>query len=267
VGDVTRRLRATGDRVWEGEPGENARIGPPEPFVELPMTWARAFGGAARVELDPGSFVELAHPLNAEGRGHDHVTEAVEMGKALSCPEGFPRFDPVRPLPNIEDPDAPVAAWSDEPLPVCWAPVPMSSGMLAERLRRRDGESPQGPDFGDPLLFERAHPDWIIAPPPERATVRLEGMTQGGEPFEFDMPPARVLADLDVGGSAKRMEVRPRALVLLPEERRFYIVFRGGTHFVYKAPEERVLRLSLARGWQPPGAPPLPAPPQPEDRP
>lgn len=257
VGEVRRRLRVTGDRVWQGA-GEAATIGPPAPFLSMPLTWDRAFGGSVEAEIDAGAVLDLGHPLNREGRGFDHFAQALSLKQALVCPEGYPRVPEVRPLPNIEDPDAPVDRWDDEPLPVCWAPAPQSSGIYVERVRRRYGETPpETPPAADPVAYERAHPDWIVQTPRARTAVRLSGMRPDGADLAFRLPPARVIADVQLGAWEGEVELHPRTLILLPEEGRFCLVFRGGRRFDYAADVPRAARLRLARGWVP--AAPAPA--------
>jgi hypothetical protein len=250
VGDVRRTLAVSGDRFWEGTESE-ARIGPAAAFERMPLTWERAFGGSVEVEIDDGALLDVAYPLNRGGRGFEHRRQALELGELFKSPEGYPRFPAERPLANIEDPAAPVTAWDDEPLPVCWAPTPAGSGMLVERLRRAGRTAAaDGPVPGEPLLLERAHPDWVVAPPPPAAKVELVGMSPAGV-MRFRLPEARVLADVAVGDETAVVELRPRALVILADEARFCLVFRGGRVCRYAPDETRGARIRLARGWAP----------------
>lgn len=248
VGSERRELAVFGDRFWEGE-GDGARISPPAPFLQMPLAWERAFGGRQDVLVDEGSVLEVTDPRNTLGRGFDHITEARRAAEVLRVPEGFPRFAPRRELPNLEDPRDRIGTWDDQPLPVCWAPVPLSSALVLERLRRRRQQRPDAPvTLGSPGFLQRAHPDWLVETPPENALVTLEGMTPGGR-IDFYLPSIRVMADLRVGELETNVDLHPRTLVLLPEERRFYIVFRNYATFAYVAEETRQARLRLERGW------------------
>jgi len=251
VGDARRAIIVSGDRYWEGS-GEGARIGAPKPFRSMPMTWERAFGGTMEVEIDHDAFLDVSDARNREGRGFDHLAHVESLGNAFNCPDGFPKFSKDRPLPNLEDPQARVRTWSDEPLAVCWAPSPSASGIFQERLRRRYADNPpREPQMGDPMLQERAHPDWIIDTPPEKTLVRLTGMCPDGAELTFKLPPARAIAEIRIGKHRRDAELHPQALILLPEKRRFCLVFRGGQRYRYTSDEERVVRLRVDRGWVP----------------
>lgn len=82
AGAIDRTLYVIGDRRWE-----NGVPTAPVPFESMPLTWARAFGGAG-------------YPQNPEGRG---------FGREL--------------LPNVERPDALVRSDADRPLPASFGPV------------------------------------------------------------------------------------------------------------------------------------------------
>jgi hypothetical protein len=100
VGPVLKRLRVTGDRVWQG-----GAPSPPRPFATMPIGWERAYGG-----IDPGSR-DSPQPQWDERNpiGTGFMLDAAHA-------EGLP-------LPNIEYPDQPVQAWSDRPLPAGFGPL------------------------------------------------------------------------------------------------------------------------------------------------
>ncbi len=260
VGYVTRRLAVTGDRVWEGR-GADAKIGAPRPFLEMPLDWSRAFGGTAEIAIDEGAAIDVSDPRNPKGRGFDHFAHALGLAGAFDCPEGYPIAPRTRRLPNLEDPRHRVTAWDDAPLPACWAPAPVPDGLFLERILRRHGEGAMTGEGREPLSeeelaespapYERAHPDWVIDTPGPRAYVRLEGMRPLGESFAFYLPRARVYAEIRVGDYATTVDLHPRALILLPEERRFCLVFRTAVPFTYRREETRVARIGVARGWVP----------------
>lgn len=255
VDRIARRLVVSGDRIWIGR-GAGARIGPAHPFTEMTLDWSRAFGGSVEIEIDEGAFLDVADPRNTLGKGFDHLERAEGMDAVFRCPEGYPSFLKGRPLPNLEDPDDRVQSWEDAPLPVCWAPAPVDSGILVERVERRFGaEGTARLDtealIEEPLVNERAHPDWVIDTPPERAPVILDGMRPGGERFAFRLPRARVRLEVAAGANRHEAEAHPRALILLPEERRFCLIFAGATDFAYREDETRIARLVAERGWVP----------------
>lgn len=250
VGDVHHEIDVIGDRIWQGE-GESASIAPPEAFESMPLVWERAFGGSQQVLIDKEAVLDVSWPMNSAGKGFDHISQAREIGVAFNCPADYPQFDATRALPNLETPDLRVKSWTDLPLPVCWAPVPQSSGLIFERFERSCEK--RGEDhvtLGAPEMHHRAHPDWVIETPHAGAMVRLEGASSQGL-LEFRLPELRVVADLQDGDRVQALELFPRSLVLLPEEKRFYITFRCVTGFDYRENEKRVARIKLLKGWCP----------------
>lgn len=97
VGPAWRaRLVAWGERVWQRRLGGLAP-GDPEPVREVPLVLARAYGGRDRWD-----GVDVPYVDNPDGKGF-----YLEASRAAGAP-----------LPDLEDPDAPVRAWSDRPEPV-----------------------------------------------------------------------------------------------------------------------------------------------------
>ncbi len=246
VGSARRVLQVTGDRHWErGLFG--AHITDPAPFVSLPLTWDRAFGGKAVVEIDRESFVDACDVRNPAGRGWDAAADAEALGKALKCPKGYPRFDPARQLPNLEDPAHLVRTLKDAPDPACWAPVPVTSSLHGLRVPVEPGKPVAGPG-----LFHRAHPCWVLpAPPPGGAVLALSGATPDG-PWRFPLPRLRPELDLVAAGKQQTIAAVPQMLVLLPEESGFTITFRATVVLPPPDGTPRMARLRLEEGWSEP---------------
>jgi len=99
VGPVRKMVRVIGDRVWL----HDAVWAPsdPVPFTTMPLVWERAFGGREEVEGVPHE-----EPRNPVGAGFRATDPTVGM-----------------PLPNLEDPSAPVTSWKAGPTPACFAPL------------------------------------------------------------------------------------------------------------------------------------------------
>lgn len=254
VGSERRELAVIGDRVWESGP-QGWRISRPTPFTRMPISYDRAFGGTCEVLVDRDAPVDVADPVNPRGRGFDPAPTVKAFAEQLRPPRGYPRYDTTRRLPNIEDPRARIQRWSDAPRPAGWGAVPIDTALHARRAiaPRPEARFGAAPFELTPGALHRAHPDWVIAAPEAGAAVTLEGLTP--EPrLAFRLPKARVVADYVAGEHTGTIELAPHALVLLPEERRFYLVFRGIFSVIYRPDEERCLRLRLLEGWRQPGA-------------
>ncbi|WP_434043756.1 MULTISPECIES: DUF2169 family type VI secretion system accessory protein [Sorangium] len=252
VGGERRELLVSGDRTWES--GATPRIGAPVPFTRMPLTHERAFGGTVEVEIDREAFVEAMDARNRGGRGFDPAPAVRSLMETLNPPEGYPRYDGIRRLPNIEDPRTRIRLPEDAPEPVYWGAVPVDSAVQAMRtMAPPAGVGATLPQFDDGA-YHRAHPQWVIPLPAARSRVTLTGLTPGPEPLSFALPAVRVFVDYVSGVRTGTRELRPHALVLLPEERRLYLVFRHA--FTYDYPSaERSMRLRVERGgWYEPSS-------------
>lgn len=251
VGAERRQVAVFGDRVWQGI-GPNARISAARPFSTMPLTWQHAFGGKQEVMIDVDSPIDVSEPVNPDGKGFDHFKEAAQTASVFRPPEPYPQYSAIRELPNLEDPAALIRQWDDRPFPACWAPTPLHSAIVVERLRRAGRAKPDRPvTIGSPEIMHRAHPDWVIAAPPEGAAVEMDGVLPAGR-ASFALPSLRVAIDLRIGDREETVALLPRTLVLLPEQQRFYIVYRHFMTFEYSADETRAARVRLEHG--PPAA-------------
>lgn len=96
LGDWSYTVRVFGDRVWQRAMGGPVP-GPPAPISKIPLGLENAFGGGM-------TWDGLTIPYGQNPRGKGFYADA----------EGAIG----RPLPNIEDPAAPIKNWDDRPEPV-----------------------------------------------------------------------------------------------------------------------------------------------------
>jgi hypothetical protein len=173
VGPCAVRLLVHGDRVWQrGTIG--AVPSAAQPFDRLPLVWERAYGGVAKSSTENEPVYE---PRNPVGCGLE-----TDSNDAIG-----------RPIPNIEDPIAPLAGLSDRPRPVGLTPVARSwqprvgyAGTYDEAWRRR--RAPLWPEDFDERFF-------CSAPRELQARqhlvggerVRLEGLHPAGT-LQFHLP-------------------------------------------------------------------------------
>jgi hypothetical protein len=257
VGDVSRTMVVTGDRYWNTS-GGRPTISRPIPFVRMPMTYAQAFGGRADVRIDLDTVIEVTDPFNPAGKGFDAVASGTSVAESLGVPEGFPRIDYLRMLPNLEHPEHRITRWEDAPAPYCWGTLspdtPFAHAAFVQRIGLL-GQASRDP-FEDALLpklamnalTHRAHPDWVIDLPNPGARVTLTGVTPSGR-LSFELPQVRILADYVIDDRTGVRELIPQTFVIMPEEMRAYIVYRLGFTVAADPESERSFRLRLEPGW------------------
>lgn len=247
VGSVRRELVVTGDRTWIQHEGREL-MSSPVPFSVLPLTWERAFGGRATVEVDEGSFVEVADRFNRYGRGYDVARDVHGLTTFLGARPGFPKYAYQRLLPNLERPDERISGPTDCPRPACWATRPMDSALrgahLLEGMPERDATADANRLDSVRQSFRSASDEWVIDPPAPGAEVRLEGMAAQG-PLSFPMPALAVHGDYAIGERRGSIALRPHLMVLLVEERRFYLSYHAMFRVRYRPEEERSMRLRV----------------------
>lgn len=253
VGKHQRELLVFGDRKWEGN-GASRRIGAATPFTTMPLSWQHAFGGTADILVDKDSPVQVADPVNRLGKGMDPGPQIEGLRHMLTPPDGYPRCDAPRFLPNLEDPVSPIERWEDAPRPVAWSAVPMDLALHTQRamVPQPDEDGFLGMEV-KPDLLHRASPDWIIPVPAAESPVVLDGLTNDGL-TAFRLQPLRVLGDWIVGKETGVTDLAPQMLVIMPEERRYTVTYRFVTNAYFAPGVERSMRLRLAEGWRRPGA-------------
>jgi hypothetical protein len=256
VGTERRELLVTGDRHWIGRESISA----PVPFVRMPMTVDRTFGGSCEVLVDDGAIMTVVHPPNRHGRGFDPEPAARALGEWLKAPEGYPQWNPERPLPNLEHPLRRVERYDDAPDPACWSALPMDTLLHLQRGVVMPSGNPPTPDdaqVGSMLgtswmkdgFFHRAHPDWVIDLPPAAATIEIDGVRPHGS-IRFALPRLSVAADFTFGDVTGTRILQPQMLVLLPEEERCYLVYRRTFQLAPHSGIECSFRLRLENAWR-----------------
>ncbi len=124
AGPLHKRLRVTGDRVWEsGLLGP--RMSEPKAFERMPLTYERAYGGWDRSASNPEDHrLEDRNPVGAG------FAARVENCEGLA-------------LPNVEYPAQLISGWKDRPAPAglnvvdcAWSPRRQLAGTYDDAWRR-----------------------------------------------------------------------------------------------------------------------------------
>lgn len=221
VGAFSHALRVIGDRRWV-RVGDTLVPSAPEAFTEMPIAYARAYGGRTVVDYEDMVFAE-----NPDGVGY-YGSEALAEGA---------------PLPNIEPLDGPPRArWSD-PVPVAgWGPYPMFWA-----LRALEGVTPRGtPEEPElPQLQQRlnnnAHPSLVLPAFAPGDAVRIEGVEDGARVFV--VPREAPFVEAHIGERSVQSVGELDAVTLWYDSGRVTATYRA--HFAYTFTPEELRRLHV----------------------
>jgi len=174
LGAFTRRASVTGARLWVRE-RRRLVASDPEPFVEMPLTIAKAFGGAVTWD-----GLEVPFGPSPNGLGF-HIDETEAEGRLL---------------PYLEELDSPMAAWNDQPA-VCgfgFCPMVNPARFLAGVMLDDDYQMKELL----PRLFNSAYSPMVAPAALAGEVVRIEGVTAEW-PLSFTLPESPFGIDLTFG--------------------------------------------------------------------
>jgi hypothetical protein len=212
AGPLARSLRVFGDRVWDSRPS-GASVAWVAPFLQMPLTWERAYGG--RDETDKGPVADMRNPVGM----------------------GFRRSDSLRPLaglplPNVEDPAALMSSWKDAPHPAgCaavaahWQPRSVHAGTYDEAWQK--SRAPHLPADFDPRFFQLA-PAGLTAYPHLRGgeQVDLRGVTPDGV-LQFALPALELAVTYRFDSGAHERPAVLDTVIVEPDVPRVVLVWRA----------------------------------------
>jgi hypothetical protein len=209
VGVLRKVLRVYGDRSWQDQ-----QISLPDPFVNMPLVYERAFGGQ---DQHNGQLraAELRNPVGKGFVGAKTTPEIAGIG-----------------LPNIEFPAALIQHWQDRPLPAGFGPLAPS---WIPRANFGGTYDQQWQEHRAPYLPEDFDPRFLNAAPQDQI---YPGFLQGGEPvkiigmhpdgdFQFNLPYVNLATKAIVKGEAVSAPVRMETLALYPNQRQISMTWRA----------------------------------------
>jgi hypothetical protein len=212
VGPLRHTVRVFGDRVWDTRSGI-ASIAWVAPFVRMPLVWERAFGGS---------------DANAKG---PHIFRQNPVGSGFRA-SGSTQAVSGRPLPNVEDPEAPISSVQDMPAPAGFAPIspswlPRSSyaGTYDEAWQRN--RAPYLPNDFDPRFFQLARAGMVVPGYLQGGeVVDLRGVTPSGA-TRFTLPIVRPQVTYRRDTGSQTLPAVLDTLLIEPDANRFSLVWRS----------------------------------------
>jgi hypothetical protein len=233
-----KTLRVFGERYWRASAIRSVVASKPKPFTKMPITWERSFGGT---DKDDPACIDRRNPV---GRG---------ISKRSSTLEGHP-------VPNFEDPRAPIGDPLKRPTPVGFAAVaphwqPRSDFAGTYDKAYEENRFPLLPVDFDPRFLNAAPADQQLERYQAGVEVRLTDFTPARR-ARFVLP--NVTAPLTVVESGTIHEVKSSVdtIVIEPAAARVSIVARAvyvpksvqGLAAAYVGPLSRGQRRALAVG-------------------
>jgi hypothetical protein len=239
-GALRKAIRVSGDRHWErGLLG--LRASAPQPFVQMPLVYERAFGGTDVTHVDPRHHgAELRNPV---GRGYRKNPDA--------------RVAEGTPLPNLEHPRRPLSGWKDTAEPVGFGPVGRSwqprlahAGTYDQRWREED--FPFLPRDFDTQYFLGAPVDQQVPYLRGGESLRCTGMTRG-DALVSRVPKLRFPITFRFDDGDQSFEPLLDTLLLEPDSRRMMLTWRTSVPLGRKLGKLREVRVGHQPVRLPPG--------------
>jgi hypothetical protein len=215
IADRIKVARVCGDRYWtEGLGGVQPST--PEPFVRMPVTYERAYGG--KHVPDPRSGFVLEEPRNPVGRGFLGQRSTTEL---LG-----------HPAPSIEDPQRPTGRLGERGTPVGFGPLapwwePRRKYVGTYDAAWKKTQAPYLPRDFDSRFFNIAPDDLVI-----------RGGLVGGEPVaamgfhprglqRFSLPRCELAITVTLAGRRQALRAGLETVVLEPTDERFTLSWRA----------------------------------------
>jgi hypothetical protein len=215
IGALERAVRVTGDRAWIPRAAGGVQPSAPVPFTKLPLQYGRAYGGAARHEGD----IRVPYYQNPEGRGYVVLKE--DAAGTL--------------LPNIEEPNELVRAWTDQPSPAGLAPLSRGSTLRAQRGIEADVEKMTCRMDSSAFCF--CHPKMSLPAYPGPVPVKLRGASPNGT-WSFRLPAFQYWITIELGAQRYQLPLTADTIYLLPDENKVTVVARRT--FIYQFLPRRI---------------------------
>jgi hypothetical protein len=229
IAERRKQVLVMGDRTWQsgGSPSS------PVAFEAIPLVWERAFGGMHTVE--ERVFAEERNPIGVGFRGKQ--SSDVMVGQ---------------PVPNLEDPAAPMGSWNDRPAPACFAPIAPSwlprrafAGTYDAAWQKK--RAPYLPADFDLRFFQSASAEMCFDRYLQGAEqVQIQGASADG-PIEFTVPTVRPTIEVMLAGQPEEPVANLETLLFEPDENRASITWRAALPCDRKVLKVETISIKLRR--------------------
>jgi Uncharacterized protein conserved in bacteria (DUF2169) len=238
-----------GDRRWIRN-GRSLMATDPQPFLEMPLSNNRAYGGVTLLDDQP-----IPHAINPVGVGYHLSREQAEN----------------RPLPNLERPEAYIRDWQDQPPPAClYRPQGLIGPADIEAASRGESDPQRiAKNIAADVLhraFSQTVPDLSAATPDHLGPVlTLVGFSDAGE-LQLPMPPVDgPVANATTGDLSGSFRCRLSSLVVLVDAGIMIATYATTFRYLFRPREKRSVEVEWTDAPWPGIARPLEASSEDED--
>jgi len=246
AGRARKELVVTGERRCIFQNNAAPRFTEPAPFVQMPITYDRAYGGVD-IRSEPGT--SYPYPRNPLGRGFvvRNLRESVD-GLVL---------------PNVEDPlqritpagiiTGEYARWEQQPMPQglgwyskCFYPRALLAGVMPadrpfEQMMRKEYEKAVPPEQLDLYrqtglpdmdfrFFNGASPGLVVPYLNGDEEIQLDRLTPEGR-LSLRLSGDRPAIEIDIGFGPSKPQVVMHTLTIRSDERQIDLVWRGSVPY------------------------------------
>lgn len=214
IGPIHKRFEVVGDRVWDRVLLWTVRTSP-QPFIKLPITYDRAYGGVDKSEKDHEKVKTYVD--NPVGVGYYPLTKK----KALIG----------KPLPNTQEIGRAAKTTNGNYRPVSFSPIGRNfksripfAGTYDQRWL--DERAPFFPDDFDYRYFQSAPADQQMPYPTGGEEVRLENLSSSGiKRFRLPKMPMPILF-VPHRGEARQHDAIIDTILIEPDNNRLILTWR-----------------------------------------
>ncbi|MBZ5592582.1 MAG: DUF2169 domain-containing protein [Acidobacteriia bacterium] len=216
-GSLRYEVDVHGDRWWLRS-GRGLVASEAQPFIEMPITNDRAFGGASTANGLPS-----AYSANPTGRGYYENEQEAEGN----------------PLPNLERPEAPIRRWDERPRPAFF--YKLAPDLLPEELQTRSPEqlttrlAVEG--------FNGAIRELVVEPSQLGESIRLSGFSPTGDSLFPTPHRAGPTAHAFIGSARGRFPSAISSIVLLADEQVLVVTYLCLFRYLMSPMEKRGVEL------------------------
>ncbi|MBS1588553.1 MAG: DUF2169 domain-containing protein [Bacteroidetes bacterium] len=218
AGKLSKEIMVIGNRKWK-QMVTGLSITNPEPFTEMPIGLANAYGGWA-------VWDELRFPYSNNPHGKGFIWEK--------------EFADGVPLPNVENPQQLITEWNQKPHPETLGSMPMCEKKVNHSATINYEKKELGSLSN--TFFNASLPDMIVKELLPGEEIIVEGMTSKGN-FKMVVPDHSFSADIFLGTQTNVRKMQIDQIGVEPNIGRAFITYRYPFNYKVIPGKQRTITL------------------------